>query len=154
MRLTGDPLKPSQKIITCSDTVITQAYITQENIEEVMQTVEQLQQLFQELTIGGLRTLGQERLAVVDAMHEEFSRIGAHHIAEHLAALANGIRHDSRETAGILMRTQSAVRLLERILTLRVAELQLHELSAACSDASDPEDAPNAEDAPDAEDAP
>ena len=99
--------------------------ITQQNIDEIIHTIEQVQALFQDLVIGGLRTATQERLNTIYAMQEEFERIGAVHIAEQLAQLHDAVRSDSPEAAAILMRTQARVRLLERILTIEIAESAL-----------------------------
>lgn len=96
--------------------------ITQQNIDEIIYTIEQVQALFQELVIGGLRTATQARLNTIRAMQEEFERNGAVHIAEQLGLLHDAVRNDSPEAAALLMRTQARVRLLERILTVEVAE--------------------------------
>ncbi len=102
--------------------------ITQQHIDEIIYTIEQIQTLFQELVIGGLRTATQERLNTIHAMQEEFERIGAVHIAEQLAQLHDAMRNDRPEAAAILMRTQARVRLLERILTIEIAESALTQI--------------------------
>lgn len=99
--------------------------ITQQNIDEIVYIIEQIQTLFQELVIGGLRTASQERLNTIASLQEEFERIGAVHIAEQLSELHQALISDSPEAAAILMRTQARVRLLERILTIEIARTTL-----------------------------
>lgn len=96
--------------------------ITQQNIDEITYTIEQIQSLFQDLVIGGLRTAAQDRLNTIQAVRDEFERIGAVHIAAQLTQLHEALTHDSPEVAAILMRAQARVRLLERTLTIEMAE--------------------------------
>jgi hypothetical protein len=99
--------------------------ITQQSIDEITYSIEQIQSLFQDLVIGGLRTATQQRLESIQSMRDEFERIGAVHIAEQLTQLCEALNNDSPEMASILMRTQAQVRLLERILTVEIAESAL-----------------------------
>jgi len=96
--------------------------ITQQNIDEIIYTIEHIQRLFQDLVIGGLRTATQDRLNAIQSMRDEFERVGAVHIAEHLAQLHQALSTDSPEAASILMRAQARVHLLERILTIEMVE--------------------------------
>lgn len=96
--------------------------ITQQNIDEIIYTIEQIQALFQDLIIGGLRTATQERLNSLKSMRDEFERIGAVHIADQLTQLYEALQNDSPQAASILMSAQARIRLLERILTIEMAE--------------------------------
>lgn len=105
-------------------------------LDEITHTLRRLQAELEDLAVGGLRTVGAERLPALDALGEEFSRIGAAHFAERLGALADGIRADRRDAAGALLRAQSSLRLFERILTLRTVESRL---AALCEVDAGPE---------------
>jgi hypothetical protein len=96
-----------------------------DHVQEIISCIEELQHLFQDLIIGGLRTIGPERLPEVESLRDEFLSIGAGHIATHLSALADDIREDRCESAGTLMRAQAAVQMFERVLTLEVVKSQL-----------------------------
>ena len=96
-----------------------------ESIQEAAFTVEQVQQLFRDLTVGGLLTAGADKINLLRTFGEEFSRIGAAHIAEHLKVLLQAVEDNSRESAVLLMRAQASIRLFDRLLTLEFAEGQL-----------------------------
>jgi hypothetical protein len=100
-----------------------------ESIQEAAFTVEQVQQLFRDLTVGGLLTAGAEKINMLRTLGEEFSRIGAAHIAGHLKDLLQAVEDSSRESAVLLMRAQASIRLFDRLLTLEYAADQLAEIT-------------------------
>lgn len=83
--------------------------------------LEQLQQLFRDLTVGGLLTSGSGPLNTLKILQQELAQIGALHLAEQLQQLLWAMEHQQREAAVWLMRTQASVRLFDRILTLEQA---------------------------------
>ena len=98
-----------------------------DSLQEINQTLLQLQQLFRDLTVGGVLTAGSDKVSTLRTLHEEFARIGASHIAEHLAKLLLAIEHNSQESAVLLMRAQASVQLFARILSLQYAANSLQE---------------------------
>jgi hypothetical protein len=114
-------------------------------VEEVVQTIERLQQTFEDLTVRGLRTCGPEQLTILSSLHEDLDRIGAAHLAGRLEALINGIKSDDRASARALMRAQASLRVFERLLTLETVEREMTRLQAQFqgdgdSDDGDPDD--------------
>jgi hypothetical protein len=90
-------------------------------LDEIVQTVERLQNALEELSVRGLRSAGGEQLAVLEALREEFERIGAGHLAGRVATLASAVRAGERSAAAALLRAQASLRVFERILTLEAA---------------------------------
>jgi hypothetical protein len=85
---------------------------------EVVQTVERLESELVDLGIRGLRAVGPQHLASLEALRDEFARIGADHLAGRIAALVQAIRADDRNAASLL-RAQASLRVFERVLTLQ-----------------------------------
>jgi len=94
-------------------------------IVEVMQTLERLNAELQDLLVRGLRVCGPEHLRPLRAIHTELKRIGADYLTGRLTILVDAIDSDQRDSAAALLQTQAALRLFERILTLRAVEQQL-----------------------------
>jgi hypothetical protein len=88
---------------------------------EIIQTVERLRGEFDDLAVRGLRPAGPEHLATLDALREEFRRIGAEHLAGLIEALVGAIRANDRGAARALLRAQASLRVFERVLTLESA---------------------------------
>ncbi|MBS1954701.1 MAG: hypothetical protein JST89_10970 [Cyanobacteria bacterium SZAS-4] len=99
-------------------------------MEEVVQTIERLQQTFEDLAVRGLRSCGPEQLTVLSSLHEELDRIGAAHIAGRLEDVIMKIRNDDRGSARALMRAQASLRVFERLLTLQTVEGEMSRLQA------------------------
>jgi hypothetical protein len=99
-----------------------------DEITEIAQTVERLEVALEDMTVRGLRAAGPQDLARLRALHEDFQRIGADHLAGRVAALVDAVRNDDRGAAAALLRTQTSLRLFERLLTLEVAAAALHQL--------------------------
>jgi hypothetical protein len=98
--------------------------------EEIMQTVERLQGAFEELAVRGLRSAGPQQLAALEALREEFERVGAGHLAGRVAAVIQAVRNDDRSAAAALLRAQASLRVFERMLTLEVAGAVLQTMLA------------------------
>lgn len=103
-------------------------------IVEVMQTLERLNTELQDLLVRGLRVCGPEHLRPLRALHAELQRIGADYLTARLSSLMDAIEGDQRDAAAALLQTQAALRLFERILTLRAVEDQLHVSIAVLTD--------------------
>jgi hypothetical protein len=99
-----------------------------DEIEEIAQTIERLQGALEDLTVRGLRAAGPQDLARLRALHEEFQRIGADHLAGRVAALVKAVASNDRAAAAALLRAQTSLRLFDRVLTLEVAAAALHHL--------------------------
>jgi hypothetical protein len=97
-------------------------------LDEIVQTVERLQTALEELSVRGLRSAGGEQLAVLDALREEFERVGAGHLAARVAALVSAVRAGDRSAAAALLRAQASLRVFERILTLEATGETLREI--------------------------
>lgn len=93
--------------------------------EEIAYALARLQAEFEDLAVGGLRAAGPERLGALKALSEEFSGLGASHLAVRLSALAEAIQNDRRESASALMRAQASVRVFERLVTVEHCAAQL-----------------------------
>ncbi len=70
----------------------------------------------------GLRACGPDELTQIRAFAEHLEQSGAGHLASRLADLHGQIERDERSSARTLLETQTNVRLLERLLTLRVVK--------------------------------
>jgi hypothetical protein len=86
---------------------------------EIVQTVERLEGELVDLAIRGLRAVGPQHLASLEALRQEFERIGADHLAGRIATLVGAIRADDRNAAVALLRAQASLRVFERVLTLQ-----------------------------------
>lgn len=106
-------------------------------IDEIVQTIERLQAALDDLVLRGLRTAGPEQLKLLDAMHEEFARIGASHIASRVSDLLQAVRADERRAGSALLRAQASLRVFERILTLQAAQCALETLKDSGEDNED-----------------
>jgi hypothetical protein len=86
-------------------------------ISEIQQAIDHLNGLFADLIVRGLRSAGPAQLAPLDALREEFERIGADHLAGRISDLGNAVRQETPGAAGALLRAQTSLNLFERILT-------------------------------------
>ena len=99
-------------------------------MEEVVQTIERLQQTFEDLAVRGLRSCGAEQLTVLTSLHDELERIGASHLAGRIEDVISGIKNDDRSSARALMRAQASLRVFERLLTLETVGREMASLNA------------------------
>lgn len=112
-------------------------------MEEVVQTIERLQQTFEDIAVRGLRSCGAEQLTVLSALHEELERIGAAHLSGRLEDVIEKIRNDDRGSARALMRAQASLRVFERLLTLQTVEEELTSLQSLIDGVDDDDDDEN-----------
>jgi hypothetical protein len=85
---------------------------------EICATIETLRGELERLAVRGLRTASAEDLRALSSAQEELARIGAEHVAGRLAELLSAVRDDARDGAARLLRTQTSLRVFERVLTL------------------------------------
>ncbi|MBI3411928.1 MAG: hypothetical protein HY040_26660 [Planctomycetes bacterium] len=95
---------------------------------EVLQVLEHLQSVFGDLAVRGLRSAASSQIATLRNLRSELERVGAGHLAGHVAALLTALENDDRSAAATLLRAQANVRVFERILTLEAAAATLGSL--------------------------
>lgn len=88
--------------------------------EELRVTLERLRTLLEAIVLRGLRTCDGDQLAMLGSYTEQIEQAGAGHVAAALATLRTCIERNDQASAVSLIRAQTAVRMLERLLTLRV----------------------------------
>jgi hypothetical protein len=93
-----------------------------QELEELRVGMERIRTLLENLVVRGLRACGPDELAQIGAFAEHLELSGAGHLASLLAELRRLIESDDRTSARKLLQTQTNVRLLERLLTLRVVQ--------------------------------
>lgn len=93
--------------------------------DEIMNTVDQLQNVLEDLMVRGLRSAGTKELNVLQALAGEFERIGAHHLAGRIGTLHHALAGQDRSAAAALLKAQASLRLFERVLTLEVTRGQM-----------------------------
>ena len=92
--------------------------------DELRVSLERLRAMLETLIVRGLRACGPEQLAQLKSYIEQFEQAGASHVATVLSELHDRIQGDDRSSAKALLKAQSSVRMLERLLTLRVVKFQ------------------------------
>ena len=107
---------------------------------EVVGVIERLQGEFADLTVRGLRAVGPSRLASLDALREELTRINADHLAGRIGDLAEAIRNDDRSSPVALLRAHTSLRLFERMLTQEVATTALERMLGSAPDTHEAEE--------------
>jgi hypothetical protein len=93
-----------------------------DELEELRVSIERIRTLLENLVVRGLRACGPDELAQLGAFAEHLEQTGAGGLASALADLRRQIESDDRGSAKTLLETQTNVRLLERLLTLRVVK--------------------------------
>ena len=93
-----------------------------EEIEELRVGLERIRTLLENLVVRGLRACGPDELSQIGSFAEHLEQTGVGHLASLLFELRNQIERDERSSARTLLETQTNVRLLERLLTLRVVK--------------------------------
>jgi hypothetical protein len=112
--------------------------------------IERLRTFLETLVVRGLRACGADELGQLHSHADHLEKAGAGHVAAALSELHGLIERDDRGAARSLLRAQAAVRLLERLLTLRVVAGQ-YELALAAADAPGDDAAADEGDEDDAE---
>ncbi len=96
-----------------------------DEITALRDALDRLHAGLEDLVVRGLRAAGPPDLARLTALRDEFRTAGAEHLAGRLTDLADRVRADDPAAAPALLRTLTALRLFDRILTLEVAGLAL-----------------------------
>jgi hypothetical protein len=107
-----------------------------DEIAELRDALDRLHTALEDLAVRGLRAAGPQDLARLTALRDEFREAGAGHIGERLTTMLEAVRADDRSAAAALLRTMTAVRLFDRMLTLEVAASML---TAAAGDGEEEE---------------
>jgi hypothetical protein len=107
-----------------------------DELEELRVELDRIRTLLENLVVRGLRACGPDELAQLGAYAEHLDRSGAGHLASLLADLRDQIERDERTASRKLLEAQTAVRLLERLLTLRVVKGNYAAAIAAAEGAS------------------
>jgi hypothetical protein len=108
--------------------------------EELRCSLDRIRSMLESLIVRGLRACGSDELAQLKAFADDLTRSGASHVATHLQSLHDQIQSDDRASARTLLTTQTAVRLLDRLLTLRVVRAHY---AAALATPKSPDDEPD-----------
>jgi hypothetical protein len=95
-----------------------------DELEELRVSIERIRTLLENLVVRGLRACGPDELLQIGSYTEHLEQTGAGYLASGLAELRRQIEQDDRGSARTLLETQTNVRLLERLLTLRVVKGQ------------------------------
>ncbi|OWK43737.1 hypothetical protein [Fimbriiglobus ruber] len=108
-----------------------------DEIAELRDALDRLHAALDDLAVRGLRSAGPQDLAKLTALRGEFRAAGAGHIAGRLDTTLDAVRADDRGAAAALLRTMTAARLFDRMLTLEVAAgmLSASEAGAAADEA-------------------
>jgi hypothetical protein len=107
-----------------------------DEIEEIVQTIEVLQNQLDDLLVRGLRAVEPAAQARLRGMRDEFRLIGAEHMASRLEQLGDALENDDAAAARALLEAQTSLRLFERVLSLRVAGATLEQLAAGDAETS------------------
>jgi len=93
-----------------------------DELEELRVGLERIRTLLENLVVRGLRACGPDELSQISSFAEHLEQTGAGHLAALLFELRKQIEQDERTSARTLLETQTNVRLIERLLTLRVVK--------------------------------
>jgi hypothetical protein len=93
-----------------------------DELEELRISLDRIRTLLENLVVRGLRACGPDELSQLASFAEHLEQTGAAHLASLLSELHRQIEGDDRTSARTLLETQTNVRLLERLLTLRVVK--------------------------------
>jgi hypothetical protein len=104
------------------------------DIDEIVHTIERLQGEFEDLAVRGLRTAGPAHVRSLQALREEFERIGAGHLAGRIGDVIAAIEKEERGAATALLRAQASLAVFERIATLETAATLLEALAQSPGD--------------------
>jgi hypothetical protein len=102
-----------------------------DEIAELRDALDRLHAAMDDLAARGIRSAGPQDLARLAALHDEFRDAGAGYLAEQLSQTLEAVRADDRGAAAALLRTMTAVRFFDRMLTLEVAASHLAAYAAA-----------------------
>lgn len=92
---------------------------------EVTEALFALQQTLDELVVRGLQATGPDDVSRLTSIGEEFGRAGATFVAEQVATLVRHVRGAEKGAARALLRTQTVLRVFERVLSIDAAILAL-----------------------------
>ena len=92
--------------------------------EELRITIERLRALLDNLIVRGLRACGPDERVQLKSFTDYLEHAGAGHVGSVLSLLHDQMEKDDRASARTMLEAQTAVRLLERLLTLKIVRGQ------------------------------
>jgi hypothetical protein len=92
---------------------------------EITATLFALQEALEGLVVRGLRSSGPGDVKQLAALGDELARAGSAYAAEVIGALVHAVRESGDGAARALLRTQTVLRVFERVLSLDAAALAL-----------------------------
>ena len=99
--------------------------------EELRVSIERLRTMLETLVVRGLRACGGDEVAQLQSYADHLEQAGAAHVASVLKELRDQIERDDRGSARTLLKAQTSVRVLERLLTLLIVKNQFQFALAA-----------------------
>src|SRR5262245_40352381 len=106
--------------------------------DEVQRTIDHVQRVLEDLLVRGLRSAGPGEMTTLANLTQELGRVGAHHLAGRLEALAAAITRDDGSAARVLPQAEARFGVLERLVTPAVAQEQMSALLPCDEDADEP----------------
>lgn len=107
-----------------------------DEIAELRDALDRLHAALDDVAVRGLRAAGPQDVARLAALRDEFRSAGAGHLAGRLQTTLEAVQSDDRQAAAMLVKTMSAARLFDRMLTLEVAAGMLTEQDQGPNDES------------------
>ena len=95
------------------------------DIDELRGSLDRLRAMLEAIMVRGLRACGADEMAQVKAFADELEQSGAGHVSGLLLELRSAMEKGDKGGVRTLLLTQTSVRLLERLLTLRAVGAQL-----------------------------
>lgn len=96
-----------------------------DEIAELRNAIDRLASALDDLVVRGVRVAGSQDLVRLNSLRDEFRTAGAEHIAGRVGELVDAVGNHDRTAAPALLRTMTALRLFERMLTLEVVAMAL-----------------------------
>jgi hypothetical protein len=90
--------------------------------DQLRVSLERLRSLLETLVVRGVRACGSDELCQLQSLLEDLDASGAGYVASILSELHTQIQKADRAAPRTLLMAQTSVRMLERLLTLRVAK--------------------------------
>jgi hypothetical protein len=115
-----------------------------QDVEHLRVSLDRIRSLLESIVVRGHRACGDEQLIQLRGYAEELEQSGAAHVASALSDLHADIVADARTAPRRMIQAQTSVRLLDRLLTLRVARSTFKAAAhlKAASDLVDGEETP------------
>lgn len=107
--------------------------------QELVGTLRRIEEALDALVTRGLRAVGPDDRTALESYEAQVRAMGAPRLADALAELLTAVREGDRTGSVVLLRTQVRLRLLERLLTLRLVEAELRQVTEPANPRPSPE---------------